>query len=458
MPLGLYARSFLITKRVGEDHVWARSSSVGTAGSVSVETMTRYLTECQGKEQSERGSLSSHPLARGGTSRSYVKKTHPTGQASVPAARNRTTGNSSSWITPPTRDFMVKALDIANLYFFITENKVLVIQNNGTRQLKSMSSGCCGSCYDAQCSRLTNKNAFRATTHRRNIKKIGHMPHVSVYACYVYYSYSEACRGINIRKIALTMQQTKMSKLYGLILLGAAVLLCVLLAISMITALFFPAESGMQPSWIAYLSLVIPVGIAVICVYQLRTTRETPLFSQRLSIPLGLSLGILVAILFYIPGIGMLVLWSSIGPEMLIGLIGLALINQNSIDSISPIFALVSITYNAVFVICYSISAYQTTRHSGSLKKGMWSCLIAIIATYLATTLTSTFINVIVYFIFHKRSELFSPSTIAGFSPLLNYMASAYSYMTTTAVVLIAPAVLGLLIALLISRRLTAIR
>ncbi|BCL81708.1 hypothetical protein ccbrp13_41730 [Ktedonobacteria bacterium brp13] len=284
------------------------------------------------------------------------------------------------------------------------------------------------------------------------------MPHVLVYICYVYYSYSEAYHSINIRKKAINMQQTKMSKLYGLILLGAAVLLCVLLAISMITALFFPVESGMQPYWAAYLSLVIPGGIAAIGVYQLRTTRETPFFSQRLSIPLGLSLGILLAILLYIPGIGMLVQWSSIGLEMLIGLIGLTLINPSSINSISPLFALVSIVYNAVFIVCYSISAYQTTRHSGSLKKGMWSCLIAIIATYLGTTLTFTFIDIIAHFIFHKGSELFSPSTVAGFSPLLNYMASAYSYMTTTAIVLISPAVLGLLIALLISRRLTTVR
>ena len=38
-----------LKKVCGKDHVWTSSYSVGTAGSVSAETITRYITECQGK-------------------------------------------------------------------------------------------------------------------------------------------------------------------------------------------------------------------------------------------------------------------------------------------------------------------------------------------------------------------------------------------------------------------------
>jgi putative transposase len=37
-------------KRVcGKDHLWTQSYYVGTAGVVSVETIRRYIMECQGK-------------------------------------------------------------------------------------------------------------------------------------------------------------------------------------------------------------------------------------------------------------------------------------------------------------------------------------------------------------------------------------------------------------------------
>lgn len=37
-------------KRIcGKDHLWTQSYYVGTAGSVSVEGIRRYITECQGK-------------------------------------------------------------------------------------------------------------------------------------------------------------------------------------------------------------------------------------------------------------------------------------------------------------------------------------------------------------------------------------------------------------------------
>lgn len=38
-----------LKKVCGKDHLWTRSYYVGTAGTVSAETITRYITECQGK-------------------------------------------------------------------------------------------------------------------------------------------------------------------------------------------------------------------------------------------------------------------------------------------------------------------------------------------------------------------------------------------------------------------------
>ncbi|GHO88620.1 IS200/IS605 family transposase [Dictyobacter formicarum] len=38
-----------LKKGCGKDHLWTSSYYVGTAGSVSAETITRYITECQGK-------------------------------------------------------------------------------------------------------------------------------------------------------------------------------------------------------------------------------------------------------------------------------------------------------------------------------------------------------------------------------------------------------------------------
>lgn len=39
----------LLAKRTGKDHLWTSAYYVGTAGSVSVETIRRYISECQGK-------------------------------------------------------------------------------------------------------------------------------------------------------------------------------------------------------------------------------------------------------------------------------------------------------------------------------------------------------------------------------------------------------------------------
>jgi putative transposase len=58
-----------LNKVCGKDHLWTNRYYVGTAGSVSAETLKRYREECQGKETCE-GALSSRPLERGGTSRS----------------------------------------------------------------------------------------------------------------------------------------------------------------------------------------------------------------------------------------------------------------------------------------------------------------------------------------------------------------------------------------------------
>ena len=38
-----------LKKVCGKDHLWTSSYYVGTAGSVSAETIPRYITECQGK-------------------------------------------------------------------------------------------------------------------------------------------------------------------------------------------------------------------------------------------------------------------------------------------------------------------------------------------------------------------------------------------------------------------------
>lgn len=38
-----------LKKVCGKDHLWTSSYYVGTAGSVSAETIMRYITECQGK-------------------------------------------------------------------------------------------------------------------------------------------------------------------------------------------------------------------------------------------------------------------------------------------------------------------------------------------------------------------------------------------------------------------------
>ncbi|GER86444.1 hypothetical protein KDW_06060 [Dictyobacter vulcani] len=38
-----------LKKVCGKDHLWTSSYYVGTAGRVSAETITRYITECQGK-------------------------------------------------------------------------------------------------------------------------------------------------------------------------------------------------------------------------------------------------------------------------------------------------------------------------------------------------------------------------------------------------------------------------
>ncbi len=38
-----------LKKVCGKEHLWTQSYYVGTAGEVSAETITRYITECQGK-------------------------------------------------------------------------------------------------------------------------------------------------------------------------------------------------------------------------------------------------------------------------------------------------------------------------------------------------------------------------------------------------------------------------
>ncbi len=53
-PLKGYSSRYLhekfprLKKVCGKDHLWTQSYYVGTAGTVSAETITRYITECQG--------------------------------------------------------------------------------------------------------------------------------------------------------------------------------------------------------------------------------------------------------------------------------------------------------------------------------------------------------------------------------------------------------------------------
>ena len=100
--------------------------------------------------------------------------------------------------------------------------------------------------------------------------------------------------------------------------------------------------------------------------------------------------------------------------------------------------------------------AYHATQRSGSVKQGMKSSMIAVIATFLSTTLLFSCIYAITYLFFQRANELVAPSSIPGVSPFVNYVASYQNVVFLIAVWLLVPVIVGLLIALLtalISRR-----
>ncbi len=244
------------------------------------------------------------------------------------------------------------------------------------------------------------------------------------------------------------MKQGNTSTISALFLLSAALLQFLLLLISMITSFFLPAESGMQPQWPSYLIALALLTISAVSAYQLRTQRETTPFSRRVDVPLGLSLGIVSAILLFLPGLGLALAWATLGLPWLIGIL---FQSPATMSSISPLFALFSAALYAVFSTISTLCSLQVVRQSGSVKQGLWSSILAVMATLLGASLTFSCIDVVAYFLFHTGSGLVAPSSLPGFSPLVNYIASYQGSVQFIAFWLLTPVIVGLLIALVSS-------
>ena len=247
------------------------------------------------------------------------------------------------------------------------------------------------------------------------------------------------------------MRQTKTGKISGFILLSGAALQFILFVASMGTSFLLPPQYDMQPQWPSYLIAVFLLGIAAVGLYQIRTARET----LRISLPLGLTLGAISASLLFIPGLGVSLFWAAFGLPMLIVVV---VQNPATLASVSPLFALISTALYVVFAIIYSICAFQATRRSGSVKQGMQSSGVAVMATFLCATLLFTLIYAIASLFLHRANELIAPSTFPEVSPLVNAIASYQSVVQLMATWLLVPVVLGLLIALVtafLSRRAT---
>jgi hypothetical protein len=245
------------------------------------------------------------------------------------------------------------------------------------------------------------------------------------------------------------MSQTPTRNITGLILLSGAALQFVLLVASMVTSFFLPSQYGMQPALPSYLIAVFLLGIAAVGLYQIRTSRV----SQRIGLPLGLTLGAVSAILLFIPSLSVSLAGAAFGLPMLIVVL---VQGPATLSSVSPLFALISTALYVVFATIYSVCASQATRRSGSVKQGMQSSGVAVIATFLGNTLVFSFIYVITFLLLHKTNELVAPSSIPEVSPLVNFIASYQSVVQLTAAWLLVPVVLGLLIALItafLSRR-----
>ncbi len=244
------------------------------------------------------------------------------------------------------------------------------------------------------------------------------------------------------------MQQVNTRQIYAWFLLSTALLQFALLVTSMITSFFIPVEHDMRPQWPSYLIALVLLGIAAVGTYQIRTQQETISLSQRVGIPCGLSLGIVSAILLSTHGLGMTLAWATLGLPWLIGLL---IQSPAGIASISPMFALVSVSLYVVFAASYSTCAFLVTRRGGSVKQGIWSSVLAGLATCLGTTLTFSLIDIAASYFFHTRSDLFAPSSFHDISPLVNYIVSYQGLVALIAIWLLIPVILGLLITLVSS-------
>ena len=235
------------------------------------------------------------------------------------------------------------------------------------------------------------------------------------------------------------MQRVNTRQIYALFLLSTALLQFALLVTSMITSFFSLVKYGIQPQWPSYLTALVLLGIAAVGTYQIRTQQETIPLSQRVGIPCGLSLGIVSAILLSIPhNVGITLGWAAIGLPMLIGLL---IQDPAGISSISPMFALVSVSLYVVFAASYSICAFLVTQRDGSVKQGIWSSVLASMATYLGMTLTFVFIEIVTNFSQPANDRV----------PLVNHIAGYHGLVDSITMILLTPVILALLIALVSS-------
>lgn len=253
------------------------------------------------------------------------------------------------------------------------------------------------------------------------------------------------------------MQRAKVKTISGWILLSAAVLQFVLLLSSMVASFFLPADSGMWPQWSSYLIALVLLGIVVVGIRQIWARHETAPLSLSIDVPLGLILGIVAGVVLMIRGLGLLLGWASFGLPMLVGIL---LQGPNAIYSISWFFALTAVALYGAFIIIYNTCYNQVIRSGGTIKAGIWSCMLAIMATFLGASLTFSLSETIAYLGFHVGNDMIGASSIPGFSQLMNALASYQGAVALIALWLLTPVLLSLLVVLIRSliRRRTASR
>jgi hypothetical protein len=240
------------------------------------------------------------------------------------------------------------------------------------------------------------------------------------------------------------MQQTRIRKTSGLILLVAGGLQLLLLLISMLTSLYFPVQYDMRPDWSYALIALLLLGIMALGIFQIRRPDAPTALSHYSGILIGLILGTVAAILLYTP-LGLPLSYAALGLPWLIGI----LINGPAgVSSIPLPFALLSVALYLVFAASSWLCAYLVVRRGGLVRQGLWSSIQAALATFLSTILTFSLIDMIAFFVFHQGSSLFAPSSIPGFSSLANYTASYMGIVQTLALWLLLPVILGLLLAI----------